>query len=161
MGSTQSTLQPPAVPRAIPQRPRRQTDAETYTTIDEKFDAVRISHDAGHGSSSHYGKILDTSDSSHVSGERTEEYVRELLKDSKNRLAYSALSTNNPMNIIEQPSALLKDNQYFNLTIPHEGSPVTNQRSSGKYSWVKGFSSLRRLLTLLLFGLARQMLDLR
>lgn len=66
---------------------------------------------------------------------QTEQYISALLKDPKNRLAYSALSTANPVTVLEKPSAILKDTQYFNLSIPHEGFPVTNQRASGR-CWI-------------------------
>lgn len=37
--------------------------------------------------------------------------------------------------ILERPSTILADTQNFNVKIPHEGSPVTNQRSSGR-CWI-------------------------
>ena len=88
----------------------------------------------------HAVRISDNShilsdDSSHVSGAKTEEYITEILKEPKNKLAYSALSTNNPTSILEKPSQLLKDTQNFSLKIPYEGSPVTNQRASGR-CWI-------------------------
>ena len=129
MGSAQSTPSPPPAPLV---RQRRQPEPALYTSLDEKFDAVRISTTSASTSTSHH--IL-SSDSSHVSGAKTEDYIAEILKDSKNRLAYSALSTNNPNSILEKPSQLLKDTQNFNLKIPNEGSPVTNQRSSGR-CWI-------------------------
>ena len=127
MGNTQSAPTPPQ--RDADQR-RQQVEAATYTSLDEKFDAVRISHIPRTGS-----KILSSSKSSRVSGAKTQEYVQELLKDSKNRLAHSALSTANLNAVLEKSSAILKDSQYFNISIPQEGSPVTNQRSSGR-CWI-------------------------
>lgn len=67
-----------------------------------------------------------------VSINKTNSYIETVLSDPKNRLALSALSTQNPATILERPSAILKDTQTFNLKIPFEGSPVTNQRSSGR-----------------------------
>jgi bleomycin hydrolase len=132
MGSAVSTTaQPSMVSQINRQRAQRSPPySEPSMTLDEKFDAIRISHDAPAGRS----RILD-SNSSHVSGAKTEEYARELLKESKNKLAYSALSTANPMSVLEKPSTVLKDKQYFNVTIPFEGSPVTNQRASGR-CWI-------------------------
>ncbi len=134
MGAAPSTPQPPMapVPRSLPQRRQAQAEADTYTSLDEKFDAVRIEH--ANCSTSSDSKML-SSDSSHVSRAKTEEYMQQVLKDSKNRLAYSALSTNNLNSVLERPSAVLKDTQYYNVTIPQEGSPVTNQRSSGR-CWI-------------------------
>lgn len=130
MGSSQSTPEPLPASRTPPRRERRQqAEPAVYTTLDEKFDAVRISHSH---STSHN---IISSNSSHVSGAKTEEYITELLKDPKNKLAYSSLSTSNPAFVLEKPSAILADTQYFNLTIPVEGSPVTNQRASGR-CWI-------------------------
>ena len=134
MGGAQSTPQPQSLPRYIAgqqrsnvtQRPLR--DSCRKDSIDEKFDAVRIS------SPSTDGRVLD-SRSSHVSASDTEAYVKHLLKDPKNRLAFSALSTANPSAVLEKPSTVLKDTQSFNVAIPFEGSPVTNQRSSGR-CWI-------------------------
>ncbi|ORY60588.1 peptidase C1-like family protein [Pseudomassariella vexata] len=55
-----------------------------------------------------------------------------LLDDPKNRLALSALSANNPKEILTQRSAKIEDQQVFNIKIPFEGAPITNQRSSGR-----------------------------
>ena len=98
MGSAQSSPEPPPA-----QRRERQQPPPAYSSLDEKFDAVRISTDR---------QIL-SSNSSHVSGAKTEEYIVDLLKDPKNKLAYSALSTTNPQNVLEKPGQLLKDTQNF------------------------------------------------
>ncbi|KAK3706630.1 bleomycin hydrolase [Vermiconidia calcicola] len=134
MGSAQSTpmLTPAQRAATIQQRPRQQ-EAELYTSLDEKFDVVRISN---HTSSSRkLDSSILSSNPSHVSSAKTEAYIHHLLQDSKNRLALSALSTANPNAVLEKPSAIAKDTQFFNLTLPHEGSPVTNQRSSGR-CWI-------------------------
>jgi len=109
-------------------------------TLNEKFDAFRIEHEEQASSK----KVLSSDNTEYVSGAKTEQYVRELLKDSKNRLGLSALSTNNPSAILEVASAILKDNPYFNLAIPHEGSPVTNQRSSGR-CWIFAATNVFRI----------------
>lgn len=134
MGGAQSTPQPQSVPRQIAGQQRQNTtqrplpNSRCGDSIDEKFDAVRIS------SPSSDARVL-SSRSTTVSAADTEAYVKQLLKDPKNRLAYSALSTANPSAVLEKPSAILKDTQYFNVAIPFEGSPVTNQRSSGR-CWI-------------------------
>ncbi|TKA34263.1 hypothetical protein B0A50_00243 [Salinomyces thailandicus] len=128
MGSAESTPSPPPPVRHVS---RRQRPASPQLTLDEKFDAFRIDHNEHVSGTS----VLSSDDSEHVSAAKTQQYVRELLQDSKNRLGLSALSTNNPSTVLEKPSAILKDTQYFNTTIPYEGSPVTNQRSSGR-CWI-------------------------
>jgi len=62
----------------------------------------------------------------------TETWEKELFEDPKNRLALSALSSNAPASILTSRSALVADTQNFNIKIPLEGSPVTNQRRSGR-----------------------------
>lgn len=131
MGATQSQPEP--------QRPQRRAE-RVYTSLDEKFDAVRISTDESSSSSASH--VLDNSAS--VSAAKTQEYVKELLKDRKNQLSLYAMSTSNMNTILEKPSAILKDTQNFNLTIPHEGSPVTNQRSSGR-CWIFAATNVFRI----------------
>jgi bleomycin hydrolase len=48
------------------------------------------------------------------------------------RLALSALSTANPKEVLMSRSAKITDQQVFNIRIPFEGAPITNQRSSGR-----------------------------
>ena len=67
-----------------------------------------------------------------VSISTTEQWEKELLEDPKNRLALSALLSNPVQSIVSQQVATLADTQTFNVKIPMEGSPVTNQRSSGR-----------------------------
>ena len=67
-----------------------------------------------------------------VSISTTEQWEKELLDDPKNRLALSALLSNPVQSIVSQKVATLADTQTFNVKIPMEGSPVTNQRSSGR-----------------------------
>jgi bleomycin hydrolase len=79
-----------------------------------------------------------------VSLSKTTSYISTILSDPKNRLALSALSTQNPAKVLEKPSAILKDTQTFNLKIPTEGSPVTNQRSSGR-CWIFASTNVFRV----------------
>ncbi|KAJ6443910.1 bleomycin hydrolase [Purpureocillium lavendulum] len=55
-----------------------------------------------------------------------------ILRDPKNRLALAALSSANPTHVLTQLSAQIADQQIFNVKIPFEGAPITNQRSSGR-----------------------------
>ncbi|KAK5134554.1 hypothetical protein LTR08_006339 [Meristemomyces frigidus] len=137
MGSVESTPMPQAPPiRAM----SRKRPASPQMTLDEKFDAFRIDHGDAVSSSS----ILSSNNSAHVSGAKTEQYVHELLKDSKNRLGLSALSTANPSAVLERTSVILRDTQYYSITIPNEGSPVTNQRSSGR-CWIFAATNVFRV----------------
>jgi bleomycin hydrolase len=52
--------------------------------------------------------------------------------DSKNRLALAALSSNPANAVLSNRSAVISDTQKFNIKIPLEGTPVTNQASSGR-----------------------------
>jgi bleomycin hydrolase len=117
MGNAAST------PQLQPPRERRlHRESTLVTTLDEKLDLLKIDH----GTEEPLEHAIFTSgNSEHVDAVATERYVRQLLKDPKNRLGLSALSTNNPSIVLEKPSAIIKDTQFFNLKIPHEGSPVS------------------------------------
>lgn len=60
------------------------------------------------------------------------QWKHQIFQDSKNRLAFSALSSADPKSILTAPSTIIKDPQVFNIKIPLEGAPITNQRSSGR-----------------------------
>lgn len=125
MGNAESTPQLPPAARSISRRERHAPPPPPpppVTSFDEKFDALRIDH----ASSSRTERLLFSGDDTeHVDSAATEQYVRQLLKDPKNRLGLSALSTNNPSAVLEKPATVLKDTQYYNVTIPNEGSPVS------------------------------------
>jgi len=70
-------------------------------------------------------KVIYTSIKCHNIQNKTNHYC-------KNRLALAALSSNPTSSIITSRSTAIKDTQTFNIKIPLEGSPVTNQRSSGR-----------------------------
>ncbi|KAJ5993871.1 cysteine protease [Penicillium sp. IBT 35674x] len=55
-----------------------------------------------------------------------------LLGDDKNRLAISSFASQPYTQLLTDRQALRSDLQLFNLTIPVEGGPITNQRSSGR-----------------------------
>ncbi|KAK4503732.1 hypothetical protein PRZ48_004647 [Zasmidium cellare] len=135
MGNSESAPLPPPPTRSISRRERRvprEPAQAPVTSFDEKFDALRIDHAEARPTE----RIIFPSDNTeHVDAAGTEHYVRQLLKDPKNRLGLSALSSNNPGAVLEKPSSVIRDTQFFNLKIPHEGSPVTNQRSSGR-CWI-------------------------
>ncbi|KAH8730813.1 bleomycin hydrolase [Phaeosphaeriaceae sp. PMI808] len=60
------------------------------------------------------------------------EWEEQLMGDPKNRLALAALSSNSANAVLSSRSAIIADTQKFNIKIPLEGSPITNQASSGR-----------------------------
>lgn len=60
------------------------------------------------------------------------DWTTTVLSDPKNRLALSALATHDIPSILTSRSKILSTPQTFNIRIPIEGSPITNQRSSGR-----------------------------
>ncbi|KAF2433370.1 bleomycin hydrolase-like protein [Tothia fuscella] len=110
------------------------------SALEEKFDSFKLQHEESDGvlverpaSSFDHKKPVDRTTT--VSLSKTSSWIEAVLQDPKNRLAFSALSSTNPRTILEKPSAILKDTQTTNVKIPFEGSPVTNQRSSGR-CWI-------------------------
>lgn len=63
---------------------------------------------------------------------QAEAWEKSLLSEPKNRLALSALLGNDVDTIVSQKVSTLPDTQTFNVKIPFEGAPVTNQRASGR-----------------------------
>ncbi|GES64867.1 cysteine protease [Aspergillus terreus] len=55
-----------------------------------------------------------------------------LLQDPKNRLAITTLATTPFTTLLRNQPTLRTDTQIFNIRIPLEGQPITNQRSSGR-----------------------------
>ncbi|KAI1343209.1 peptidase C1-like family protein [Xylariaceae sp. FL0016] len=64
--------------------------------------------------------------------EAVKDWETKLLADSKNRLALNALSGNNPKQVLTSRAAKIANTHVFNVQIPFEGAPITNQRSSGR-----------------------------
>lgn len=67
-----------------------------------------------------------------VSINTAEQWEKELMSDAKNRLAMVAFTSNNVNTILKSRTAQIADQQVYNITIPLEGSPVTNQKQSGR-----------------------------
>jgi len=66
------------------------------------------------------------------------------MEDPKNRLALAALSSNPADAVLGSRSAFIADTQNFNIKIPLEGSPVTNQASSGR-CWLFASTNVFRI----------------
>ncbi|EEQ87340.1 hypothetical protein RJZ56_002772 [Blastomyces dermatitidis] len=82
----------------------------------------------------------------------TRRWKKELLADPKNRLALYALSANSPTTIIANHAAKVADAQVFNVKIPLEGSPITNQYSSGR-CWLFASTNVFRVALMKLYNL--------
>ncbi|KAF4968169.1 hypothetical protein FZEAL_10432 [Fusarium zealandicum] len=61
-----------------------------------------------------------------------ESWQAAILKDPKNKLALTALSSANPRQVLTSSPTEVVDQQIYNVKIPFEGDPITNQRSSGR-----------------------------
>ena len=166
MGSAES------VPQRHQQAPRRTvqvTADKRQEELNEKFNAFKVTEDyerdsmaAGYSSGMSISNfrllcqpVADCSDhNAHVNATKTYSWISHTLSDPKNRLALSALSTNNPAQILEKPSAILSDTQTFNLSIPFEGNPVTNQRSSGR-CWIFASTNVFRVAIMKKYNLEK------
>ncbi|KAI1140761.1 peptidase C1B, bleomycin hydrolase [Hypoxylon sp. FL0543] len=76
--------------------------------------------------------------------EITQNWQSKLLADPKNRLALSALSSANPREVLTNRAAKIADQHVFNVRIPFEGAPITNQRSSGR-CWLFASTNVFRI----------------
>ncbi|KAI5261233.1 peptidase C1B, bleomycin hydrolase [Aureobasidium subglaciale] len=136
-----------SVPR---DRQQQRSSRADLLALQEKYDNFRITEDRETDSMIVDRNMLYTghdpvsSRQTHVSGAKTEALIHTILQDPKNRLALSALSAANPALVLERPSAILRDTQTFNVAIPLEGSPVTNQRSSGR-CWIFAATNVLRV----------------
>lgn len=60
------------------------------------------------------------------------------------RLALNAMTATNPVSILTSRATNIADQQVFNLKIPFEGAPITNQRSSGR-CWLFASTNVFRI----------------
>jgi bleomycin hydrolase len=68
------------------------------------------------------------------------------------RLALSAFSEANPRELLLSRAAKIADQQVFNVKIPFEGGPITNQRSSGR-CWIFASTNVFRIALQQKYGL--------
>ncbi|KAM0513026.1 hypothetical protein ACHAPE_008231 [Trichoderma viride] len=61
-----------------------------------------------------------------------EVWIDSMVKDPKNRLAHAALSSSDPKQTLTSRATKIANQHVFNVQIPFEGDPITNQRSSGR-----------------------------
>ncbi|KAF2247937.1 peptidase C1B, bleomycin hydrolase [Trematosphaeria pertusa] len=79
-----------------------------------------------------------------VSAAAISEWEKELMEDPKNRLALAALSSNPANAVLSSRQTAISDTQNFNIKLPLEGSPVTNQASSGR-CWLFASTNVFRI----------------
>ena len=110
---------------AAPSKPARATLDEKLA---ESVRALRMEHDdegfvhvCGHEAASR-----------DVSVARLGDWERAVLREPKNRLALAALSAHAPATVLTSRATVVADTQTFNVKIPLEGAPITNQRASGR-----------------------------
>ncbi|KAL4933257.1 C1 family peptidase [Aspergillus undulatus] len=87
-----------------------------------------------------------------VSLHRPQDWSEALLEDPKNRLAISSLAGASYTDVLANRTAAKSDKQIFNVTVPIEGAPITNQRSSGR-CWLFASTNTFRVPIMKLYGL--------
>ncbi|KAF7537724.1 hypothetical protein G7Z17_g12791 [Cylindrodendrum hubeiense] len=81
-----------------------------------------------------------------------ESWQADFLKDPKNKLALTALSSQNPKAALTSLPTEIADQQIYNVKIPVEGDPITNQRSSGR-CWLFASTNVFRVALMKRYGL--------
>ena len=89
-------------------------------------------------------QIPTESSEPHIIIDSTEQWQEELLADPKNRLAIRAFEKNTPEDLLKSRATTISDTQIFNIKLPLEGSPVTNQKSSGR-CWLFATTNVFRI----------------
>jgi bleomycin hydrolase len=97
----------------------------TVTSSSEKN-----SNETANGSSAAPTKLIR--DPSGLAIATLSDWQSNLLKSPKNRLALTALSSANPREVLTSHPTEIADQQVYNIQIPFEGGPITNQRNSGR-----------------------------
>ncbi|TFB00672.1 Cysteine proteinase 1 [Trichoderma ghanense] len=80
-------------------------------------------------------------------------WIDSLMSDPKNRLAHAALSSSDPRQALTTRSSKVANQHVFNVQIPFEGDPITNQRSSGR-CWLFASTNVFRVALMKRHGLA-------
>lgn len=137
MGASQSSVNEAAVQQQLVQQLQALRLKDKIRQQDIERDYVQVD-------TSEKGQPLSHSSDPSLSVSTASAWERELLSDPKNRLALSALLQNDVRNIVSQKVATLSDTQTFNVKIPFEGAPVTNQRSSGR-CWLFATTNVLRV----------------
>ncbi|EOO01655.1 putative bleomycin hydrolase protein [Phaeoacremonium minimum UCRPA7] len=133
MGSYQSKLSPEAAmhEKAVIDRLRamqlenRESSDEGYVLVSNGKPTETLNEKA-------LGALKLARQPGNISVSQMQQWQSHLLQDPKNRLALSALSSANPRDVLTSRAAKIEDQHVFNIKIPFEGAPITNQRSSGR-----------------------------
>ncbi|KAJ9155624.1 hypothetical protein NKR23_g1856 [Pleurostoma richardsiae] len=131
MGSQQSKASPEAVAheKAVIERLRAmQLDQKAPT--DEGY--VYVDSDNQAANEKAMGSLKIQRDAGDIAVSQMQQWQDALLEDPKNRLALSALSAADPKVVLTSRAAKIADQHVFNVKVPFEGGPITNQRSSGR-----------------------------
>ncbi|KAL6854027.1 peptidase C1B, bleomycin hydrolase [Trichoderma novae-zelandiae] len=80
-------------------------------------------------------------------------WIDNVMKDPKNRLAHAALSSSDPRQALATRASRVANQHVFNVQIPLEGGPITNQRSSGR-CWLFASTNVFRVALMKRHGLA-------
>ncbi|KIW84089.1 hypothetical protein Z517_03335 [Fonsecaea pedrosoi CBS 271.37] len=138
MGNSQSSsnVNEPAVEKILVQQLQSLRTRDKLSQVEADHDYIQITAEKGIPHSYTTDPSLDV--------KATLEWERELLSSPKNRLALNALLSNDIRSVISNKVATLSDTQTFNVKIPFEGSPVTNQRSSGR-CWLFATTNVLRV----------------
>ncbi|GLA15219.1 cysteine protease [Aspergillus welwitschiae] len=81
---------------------------------------------------------------SSLSLHHVQDWNETLLGNAKNRLAISSLASQPYTEVLANRPALQSDLHIFNIKVPIEGSPITNQRSSGR-CWLFASTNVYRV----------------
>ena len=72
----------------------------------------------------------------------------------QNRLALAALTTHEPHSILISRNSTLSNTQSFNIKIPFEGAPITNQNHSGR-CWLFAATNVFRVAVMRKYNLKK------
>ncbi|OPB41650.1 hypothetical protein A0O28_0083700 [Trichoderma guizhouense] len=101
----------------------------SFKVEDDDYLKVQVSGDA-EKTEEHHEHIKREPEGLPVSS--LELWIDNVMKDPKNRLAHATLSSSDPRQALVSPSVKIANQHVFNVQIPFEGDPITNQRSSGR-----------------------------
>ncbi|KAH8886753.1 peptidase C1B, bleomycin hydrolase [Thozetella sp. PMI_491] len=136
---------------AYPSPARLRKEKQKLDTDDDYVHVLDGSDGAGLGEKALAAAKARSPESLSVS--QLQAWQDKLLEDPKNRLALSALSSANPRAVLTSRRATIQNQQVFNVQIPFEGGPITNQRASGR-CWLFAATNVFRVALMQKYNLA-------